>query len=280
LYKKPFHILIAGLILLMAFPSCTIEKKLGKDFLAEVPQFCIQLLPPPYIYKFNHKGEEIPGFDSLTNAQQDSALYASSQFIRYVDDSTFLDHYVNSFIDELREIGFRVFVDGGADTILRKEPQAYVVNMSQIQLDEYLDPFEDSQEVEDTVYYKTFQLNAVDASSWFELSKYNAYKPGKTVLYSSFTASDAFSGGFVSNRITGSLKYRYKIDSLRMPDIYELAAYAGRHNANYLFDYFMNQYIVYNMPRGIDVLGYLHYDPAAKSFVFTDEDELQVLPNK
>ena len=47
--------------------------------------------------------------------------------------------YINSFIDELREIGFRVFVDGGADTILRKEPQAYVVNMSQIQLDEYLE---------------------------------------------------------------------------------------------------------------------------------------------
>jgi hypothetical protein len=267
-------------MLLMVLPSCTIEKKLGRDFLAQAPQFCIQLLPPQNIYKYNHKGETIPGFDSLTGPQQDSALYASSQFIRVVDDSTFLDKYVNSFIDQLREIGFRVFVGGDADTILQKEPQAYMINMSQLQLDEYLDPFEDSQQVGDTIFYKTFELNAVDASSWFELNKLNVYKPVKTVLYSSFTASDAFTGNFIMNNLTMNLKYRYKIDSLKVVDLYELASYSGRRNANYLFDYFMNQYIAYNMPKGMETLGYLHYLPSVKTFIFTDEEKLEVLPSK
>lgn len=280
MHKKLIHILLPGLMLLMAFPSCTIEKKLGNDFLTQAPQFCIELMPPQYIYKFNHKGEKIKGFDSLTSAQQDKALFDSSQFIRYVDDSTFLDNYVNSFVDELRGIGFKVYIDGGVDTILNKEPQAYVLNMSQIQLDEYLDPYEDSQEVGDTVFYRDFELNAVDASSWFELSKYGVYRPGKTVLYTSFTASDAFSGGFIMNKFKGTLQYRYKIDSLKVSDLYELAAYSGRRNANYIFDYFMNQYIVYNMPKGMDVLGYLHYDPSSKSFNFTDDEKLEVLPNK
>ena len=272
--------MLPGLLLLMVLPSCIMEKRLGKEFLAQAPQFCIQLSPPQNFYKFNHKGETIPGFDSLTGPRQDSALYAGSQFIRYVDDSTFLDKYVNSYIDQLREIGFRVFVGGGADTILQKEPQAYVVNMSQLQLDEYFDPFQDSQQVGDTMFYRTFQLNAVDASSWFELSKYGAYKPVKTVLYSSFTASDAFSGNFVMNNVTMNLKYRYKIDSLKVVDLYELASYSGRRNANYLFDYFMNQYIAYNMPKGMEILGYLHYVPSTKSFVFTDEEKLEVLPGK
>jgi len=274
-------LLLPGLLLLMVFPSCTIEKKLGKDFLKQAPQFCIQLQPPQNIFKYSHKGEIIPGFDSLTGPQQDSALYASSRFIQYVDDSTFLDKYVNSFIDQLREIGFRVFIDGNnVDTILRKEPQAYVLNMSQLQLDEYFDPFEDSQQVGDTIFYKTFELNAVDASSWLELSKYNAFKPVKTVLYSSFTASDAFTGNFVLNNFTQNLKYRYKIDSLRMADLYELASYSGRRNANYFFDYFMNQYIAYNMPKGMEILGYLHYVPSTKTFVFTDDEKLEVLTSR
>ena len=272
--------LLAAASWLLIFPSCTIEKKLGKEFLLQAPTISIQLLAPDDLYKFSHKGEQIHGFDSLSEPQQDSALYASSQFIRFVDDSTFLDKYVNSFIDELRGIGFRVYVDNNVDSILRKESQAYVVNMSQIQLDEYLQPYEDSQQFGDTTYYKSFDFNAVDASAWFELNKYNVVKPVKKVLYSSFTANDGFSGNFIMNSFTNSLKYRYKIDSLKLKDIYDLASYSGRRNANYLFDYFMNQYIAYNMPRGFEILGYLHYTPATKSFDFVDDEEFEELNDK
>jgi hypothetical protein len=264
-------------MVLLLLPSCTIEKKLGKDFLTEAPKICIEVYTPQSLFKFSHKGEIIPGFDSLTGPQQDSALFASSHFIRLVDDSLFLDRYVNSFIDELRNIGFRVFLDSYADTTLHNMPQAYVVNMSQVQLDEYFQPFEDSESIGDTEFYKTFDLNAVDASSWFELNKYNVVKPVKTVLYSSFTASDGFKGNFVMNNFTMDLKYRYKIDSLRMSDIYDLASYSGRRNADYLFDYFMNQFIAYNMPQGMEILGYLHYVPSSKTFVFTEDEKFQVL---
>ena len=152
--------------------------------------------------------------------------------------------------------------------------------MSQVQLDEYFDPFEDSEQVGDTLFYKTFELNAVDASSWFELNKYNSVKPVKTVLFSSFTASDGFTGNFVMNNFTMNLRYRYKIDSLRMKDIYDLASYSGRRNAEYLFDYFMNQYISFNMPEGMEILGYLHYSPPLKTFNFNDEERFEVLNSK
>jgi hypothetical protein len=256
------------------------EKKLGKEFLAQTPRICIEVYTPEDLFKYSHKGETIPGFDSLPASRQDSALYADSRFIRYTDDSIFLDRYVNSFIDELRSIGFRVFVNSNVDTLLRTQPQAYVVNMSQVQLDEYFEPLEDSQPLGDTVFTKTFALNAVDAASWFELSKYNAEKPVKTVLYSSFTASDGFSGNFLVNGFTMDVQYRYKIDSLRMTDIYDLATYSGRRNAIYLYDYFMNQFIAYHLPDGIEILGYLHYNPSRKTFDFTDEEKFEVLKSK
>ena len=256
------------------------ERKLGRQFMGMTPQISIEVYTPQNLYKFSHKGEKIHGFDSLTGSQQDSALYASSRYIRFVDDSTFLDRYVNSFIDELRGFGFRVFVDSNVDTILRAEQQAYVVNMSQVQLDEYFEPYEDSETVGDTTYYKTFELNAVDASSWFELNKYNAVKPVKTVLYSTFTASDGFSGNFILNNFTMNLQYRYKIDSLKLTDIYDLASFSGRHHANYLLDYFMNQFIALHMPENMEIMGYLHYTPASKSLNFTDEEKFEVLKSK
>ena len=269
-------LILPGILLILGLQSCTIEKKLGKEFLSKAPEISIDLNAPQLLYKYNHKGEKIPGFDSMTGAQQDSGLLASSSFIRYVDDSAFLEKYVNSFIDELRKIGFMVYLDGNIDTILRSQPQAYRVNMVQIQLDEYISPYEDSEPIGDSVFYKSFDLNAIDASSWFEVNKYNAANPKKTVLYSSFTASDGFSGNFTLNDLTGSIRYRYKIDSLNLRDIYDLATYSGRQNAEYLFDFFMNQYIAYHMPKDMEILGYLHYNASRRSFDFSDENRFEV----
>lgn len=278
--KTYYRLLFPGLLLLSLFSSCSIERKLGKEFLTQTPQICIQVFTPESLYKFNHKGEKIAGFDSLSGPQQDSALYAGSRFIRFVNDSAFLDKYVNAFIDELRGFGFRVFVDSNVDTLLRTQSQAYVVNMTQVQLDEYFEPYGDSETVGDTTYYKSFELNAVDASCWFELNKYNAVKPVKTVLYSSFTASDGFTGNFFLNNFTMNLQYRYKIDSLKLNDIYDLASFSGRRHANYLFDYFMNQYISIHMPENMEIMGYMHYTPATKFFNFTDEEMFEVLKSK
>jgi hypothetical protein len=276
--KRTFPVLLTVAIILLALQSsCTLEKKLGKEFLAKAPEISIQLLTPEMLFKYNHKGENIPGFDSLTGPQQDSALFADSRFIRNVDDSLFLDRYVNSFIDELRAIGFKVYVDGMIDSLFRIQPQSYVLNMAQVQLDEYFEPYEDSEDVGDTVFTKHVDLNAVDASSWLELNKYNTVKPVKTVLYSSFTASDGFSGNFLIDDY--NVRYRYRVDSLKVNDIYDLASFSGRRHASYLFDYFMNQYIAHHMPEGYDILGYLHYE-RGKYLDFTNEERFEVLQSK
>jgi hypothetical protein len=100
------------------------------------------------------------------------------------------------------------------------------------------------------------------------------------VLYSSFTASDGFTGNFILNNFNSNIQYRYKIDSLNINDIYDLASFSGRRYANYLYDYFMNQYISYHMPEGMEILGYLHYSPSRKTFDFTDEEKFEVLKSK
>jgi hypothetical protein len=272
--------LFFGLIFLLFVSSCTIENKLANSFIKNLPEIDIQLFTPDLVYKYNHKGEEIPRFNKLSPPEQDSALFANSRYIQYVNDSLFLDSYVNNFIDELRKLGFKVYVDASIDSVLLQKSQAYIVNVAQIQMDEYKMPFEDSEMIDDSVYYKKFGLNAVDLSCWFELSKLNAVKPVKTVLYSSFSGSDGFNGRFYVDPFTYEVRYKYKIDSLKINDVYELSAYAGKKNASYLFDYFMNQYVAYHMPEGIDPMEYYHYNRFRKYITSAGDEMFEVLQSK
>lgn len=255
--------------------SCIPEKKLAKDFISMPEKINIQLFSPQEILKYNHTGELIKGFSKLSSAEQDSALYFTSRYIRYVDDSVYLERYVNSFIEELRKLGMVVYVDNTVDSFLQNKPQSYVLNMAQVQLDEYLLPHSDSIVFNDSIFFKSFRLNAVDASSWLELSKVNANSPKKTVLFSTMTVSDAFEGNFYLQPFSDNVIYKYNIDSLQVRDIYDLAAYTGRQQAGYLFDYFMNNYIAINMPT--KPMGYLRYDRKSNSFYFTDDEKFEVL---
>jgi hypothetical protein len=276
-YRIP---MILGAILLMGLVSCTLEQKLADSFAKKPLEFNIQLFTPDILYKYNHKGEDIPGLDTLPEKIQDSLLFVHSKIIRNLSDSIYLDKYVNNFIDELRRLGFKVYIEGGVDSFLLVQPQSYVLNMAQVQIDEYYYPFEDSEEFNDSSYYRKFNLNAVDASTWFELSKMNAHKPVKTVLYSTLTVSDGFNGRFYNDVFFGDVKYKYTLDTLRVKDVYELAEYAGKKNASYLFDYFMNQYVAYHLPQGEEPQFYFHYNRFHKTVMDAGEERFEILQSK
>jgi hypothetical protein len=280
--KSKYPLLVPWLVLVpvIFMGSCMPEKEIAKKFIETRAGIHLQVFTPQFLYKYNHKGEEIPGFDSLTETQQDSALYTDSRYIRYIEDSIYLDKYVNNFIDELRELGFKVFLDTSLEAFLAGQPQSYLVNIAQIQLDEYIYPYEEQEVFFDTVFYKLVDVNAVDASVWFELNKLNAQNPVKRVLYSSFTTTDGLDGRFYSDPLTWNVQYRYTLDTLRIEDIYDLAAYTGRKHASFLFDYFMNQYIAYHMPEGMDVLGYFHYNRFRNTVTLTEDEMFEVLDSR
>jgi len=236
--------------------------------------------PPGQVFKFNHKGEEIEGFDSLSQEQQDSALWNDSKFIQFINDSILLENYMNNFIDELRLLGFNVYLNSSIDSFMTGKPQSYVVDIAQMQLDEYYYPLEDKDEFVDTIYYKRFNLNAVDYSCWFDLRKAGTENARKTTLYATNTAFDSFDGRFFNDPFTGTVRYKYTIDSLHSQDVYAMAGYLGKKYAAYLYDFFMNQYIAKHLPEGMRMDNYFHYDLKSKSFTPAYEERFDILGNE
>jgi hypothetical protein len=271
--NKIVGLLILFLVSATLLPSCAVDRKIGNTFIETPPPIQILLFPPDALYKYNHKGEAIAHFDSLTAAQQDSALFWSSKFIRNIDDSLFLENYVNSFLTELRKLGFTVYLPEAVDSLLKEQPQVYVLNMAQLQLDEYNYPYDDEAVFYDTRYIKTTDLNAVDFSVWYEISKMNSKNPRKTVLYSTHTMTDGLDGSFFLEPFTDEVRYRYRIDSITVNDVLLIATNLGKKHASYLYDFFLNQYIAYHMPQGETPYWYYHYNRFQKRLDPAEDDE-------
>ena len=269
--------LFSGLLFLTSFFP---EQKVAKTFTGTHQELNLLVKPPDYVYKFNHKGELVEKFDSLKPAQQDSALWASSRYIQFISDSIILEKYMNNFIGELRTLGFNVILSSSADSFDASKPQSYLLDLSQMQIDEYIYPFEDEGDFSDSMYYKKIALNAVDFSCWFDLRKAKSDKPKTTVLYSSSTSYDSFDGRFFNDPLTGRIRYRYSIDSLSLADVYSMAPILGKQHAGYLYDFFLNQYIAKNMPEGLEISDYYHYNRKRNSIAPAYDERFSILGTK
>lgn len=245
------------LILVVFLASCSAEMKIARTFVKEPPDINILLTPPDYLYKYTLKPDSVA---LLTNE---------------VDDSVFLTEYVNSFMDELRNLNFSVYLKGTAEEYLKEKDQVYEVNMAQIQLDEYFYPVVDSADFWDTLYISEIPLNAVDYSSWFEMKKMGREKG--IVLFASYRLEDGFEGGFFNEPWTGSVRYRYKIDSLTSLEVQQAGAALGKMYARYLYDFFLNQYIRFNMPGLAEPYYYYHYNRLRDIFIPVEENRFQVV---
>ncbi len=277
---QPFLFVLVAFLAFSGLQSCLPERKIADNFIQTKNVLNLLVNPPDLVYKYNHKGELIEGFDSLSETRQDSALWATSKYVQHLNDSILLESYMNRFIGELRELGFNVYLSNAIDSFLTRGPQSYVLDISQIQVDEYLYPLLDEEDYMDSTFYKKFNLNAVDFSCWFELSKANTENAKKMLLYSSSTSYDSFDGRFFNDPFTGAVRYKYTIDSLYTKDVYEMAIYLGKKHAGYLYDYFMNQYIAKHLPEGMKMMDYYHYNRNRKSFSPAYDDRFDFLGTK
>lgn len=257
--------------------SCSVEKKIAREFIESKVNYSFLLLPPDCIYKSNTKVDEIVNADSIDKWDIDSLLLINNLFLQYVSDSIFLENYINGIINELLAYGFDIYFQNSLDTFLFIQNQAYIINIAQIELDEYIMPVNESEIFNDSIlYYKNFGLNAVSISSWFEITKLNPKKEGRKVFYISDYVSDCLEGLFVENIFTGEVKYKYSFIEMELEDIYDLSSVLGKKYAGYIFDYLLNEHINRQLPQNTIPRYYFHYNrsnntirPASKDrFIF------------
>ncbi len=260
--KKIFIILIFPLLFILN--SCSVEYKIAKEFVDAPKNISLLVFTPDYIFKNNLKTYEYPVYDSLSADELDSALFFNSLFLQNINDSIFFENYLNNLNIGLSIYGINVFPEYMLDSFLLVQSEAYILNIAQIELEEYIMPYIAEEYFDEYLYSETIDLNAVNINSWFEITKLNSEENNKKVLYASHLVFDDMKGSFSQNVFTGEITFSYKIDQMTENDIYELSALLGTKYADYTYDYLLNNYIINHLPENYHSDKYLHYNPYRK----------------
>ena len=240
--KTTYLIFFLLATILLIFSSCSIERKMAKEYIANDSTRSVLVIPPGYIFKKSLKEWEVESADKLDTGTLDSILLEKSLFLKYVDDSVFMDYYMSNYLAEIEALGFHVYREDSLIPFLSGNPESYIVNIAQLELEEYVMPIKEEEQFGEYIYTEVIDLNAINLNSWFEISRVNADED-KTLFFASHYLTDELEGFFKHYYFTGEVQFSYDVDTLLVDQIYKLAALAGHLYAGYTFDYLMNKYI-------------------------------------
>jgi hypothetical protein len=254
--------------------GCNVELKLARSFVDAGKPTEYLLLRPAIILKYNLKEFEIPGLDTLEGYRKDSTLFAHSIFLKSIEDTLLIEQFTAGFIKTLESYGAKVVLEGSIDTLMQKEGDAYVVNIAQFSLEEYIHPYSNEEAVYDeVVVIDGIDLNAINYNLWIELSHLNTEKNNKVLFLSDYLL-DNMKGTLKQNILSGKYSYDYTIDTIKTEEVYEFANWFGKKSATYLFDYLMNAYMDENIPEEYPYERYYyHYDQQRSSFYAIGEED-------
>lgn len=251
----------------MAFfaASCSLERKLAKEFVESRDSLAVMLFMPDYIFKTNNKAWEVENIDQLTDAQKDSALFQNSLYLKEIDDNFLVSRYENALQTGLLRYGIIVYTEDQLLDFLAVGHKAYKIMIAQLELEEDIYPYRAEEIFFDSVlFFEDFELNRVNLNSWFEIARMNDPEADDHLLYASHYAMDGLDGRFMQNLFTGEVKFHYNLYPMKTEDIYTLAAMLGEKYAGYIYDYMLNEYIYRNFPQGERPKSYYTFNPQTR----------------
>lgn len=251
--RTVLYIMLAATLFLS---SCTIEKRFANSFVEQ------------------SKGVQVavyfPESAEVTN-QYNIGLNRYSSVLEGFSQDEFLDIMYNAYAERLRDYDLNVYIPENPDDVL-VDSVHWLVTLSRVEITGKIVEYEDFMFYNSSERFYKHNLNAVNVASWFELNN-GDWLP---VQYGEHSLLD----GFTSKADEGSLQalnYTYSIDTLKIEDIYNYAAYLGKLYAGYTYDSFMNHFISKELKKhdGEPNL-FLRYDPYRKMYVYLyldDEDK-------
>ena len=273
-FKKALTGIFIAVTIALLMSACSVERQMGRKYIARADSTSFLVLFPAEVFVVNKKNENFDGSFLFSEAQKDTSLFRNSVLLPFLNDEAILKPFKESFVKELSNYGYRVYDTTQMDQFMAVEHHSRVLNVAQIELQEYLTSYEDAVTVDEQVYTKVIYLNGINIGSWFEISPINEVENAKIpVLFATHDLTDRWNGYFVQRFLTGEIEYRLEIDSLQPNDVLNFAAYLGRLYAAYTFDYMLNRDIKSKTPLQEQTEVYYRYDPYQNRLFVTDQDK-------
>ena len=238
--------------------SCSMERQLALQFVeTESKSTPVMLVPPPLLHMYNNK--PVHFYSNQSSLDIDSLAFYQSDFLQYISDSIFLENYMNSFIEDSRKFGFKVFLPNELEEFINIKELAYIMRIPQMELVEDTISWEIEEQVNFMKSSRIIPINSIGLSTWFEISEKDS--ASYHIYFDEQIITDETYGDFRQELWSLDIKYDYTVFKLEQEDIYQFASDLGSLHASYFFDLILNTYIWNHIPE--DKKGhyiYLHYN--------------------
>jgi hypothetical protein len=240
---------------LFSIISCSPEKKLAKKFVVSKDTINVLLLIPDVIYEKNLNYNT----DSFAETIRNSVSISNSLILKNLNDSTVMNLIISGITDGLNSRKIKIYTEDNMSSFMLLKSNAYIFNLAQTEIDEYTLPYTTSQVYGTSTYTQDFDLNALSMHLWIEVSELNTEQDKSKVLYSTDNISDKIIGNFRKDFFSNEIRYVYNRHNIVVDDAYNLASDFGSMNADYIFDYFLNEFIYKNYSGKRKPI-YMHYN--------------------
>jgi hypothetical protein len=270
-----FRFVFLLVLSVLFFTACSLERKLARKFIKHQENKGAVLVVQPFsLDMYNSNEYNLDSLNIPDGLPLDSLLFLQTNLLKNVSDSVFLENYLNGFINSLRKNGFQVFLPDEFEDFKNAETPAYIFKFAQVELNEEIYPYTISEEFSGTFFYKVFELNLINISSWFEFEARDT--TWRKVFFAEDAVVDEISGDVFIDKKKNSPVLYYEIDSLSVGEVYQMATDVGKKYASFFTDYLMNVYINKHFTKGLKASVFFHYDAETKMlFPYLEEDGFQ-----
>lgn len=275
----PLYKILIVTLLPLIFGACSAERKLANRFVKHSDQISVLVLAPKEVFLVNEKNPDKSGSFSMKLAEADTSLIANTLILRELKENEVIQLFTESFTKELGNYRIQVYDEKRLDDFLQLQQKAFMLNVAQLELQEYITLFTDEITVGERNYKADVYLNGFNMGVWFELNALDdTRRENSSVLFATHDLTDRFNGYFVQRFFTGEIDYKLTQDTITTQQARNFIAYLGRLYAAYTFDYMMNVYIQKNhsAPEG-STKKYFRYDPYRKMLFPSETDRFTVL---
>jgi len=243
----------AAVLIAMLLAACVSSRQLATEFVVEETDVHVLLLPPPELMKSYVPGhpDEMPA-DSVFGPDDDRA-----EFIGEVEDSLFVEEFMSSLRHYLDVLYVKHYGPDDVDDFFELDRPAYIFAVGQMELLEYMEEELFSGRADGERYRAKVDVTVVESNVWFEFMKLHDPDHEMELLFDVRSTGDYVDGRFVRSR-DGTVRFDPEKYPLTLADIYELASFSGKRNAQNIFDHLLNLTVRNQLSRDLDY--YYHYD--------------------
>lgn len=221
------------IVALVLFGSCTTDYYYAGTFLGKFDRGKdnatekIYVALPQEVIHTNSSLNDIAGFMFMSEYEQDSVIASKTAILDKVDDSIFLSQFSTYFLYTLSKSNIPIVVVDNYTKLPAADDQHFVVDLAQLELEEYLEPQRSDFTTRKGYYYSyDYDLRHLAVNLWLRFDVADSAE----VFFINDYADETFQGTVVSIG-EGQAKLKTDFERINVNDAYQLARRLGYQSA-------------------------------------------------